>query len=306
MRSDKLKISINKKILIKSKEIEEYYPFIIMSKAQQDFFDSLRLAPGRIDPESILQIATKSWERSFKKRYLSKAPVRRSTTDNDEVENDYDFSNFELAYRALDPSKMWVLVEQIFSTNPKQVSKIDKNIVNLLKKYNVDNLPTLQKVNVFPMERRRQFYFNFKTRGVVRNEHLAYLVDPAFHKMETDLIMQQVPFDAIEAGRNGEVTKGTKLLADSLKMSKMLKYMINVLATECNMKEDVLRKLQIAGILQEANMMQQTLNLINESKKVDFEHFLNNYYKNDGFQTPPQNIVFLASSTHITPEKKWG
>ncbi|CAG8740442.1 7495_t:CDS:2, partial [Gigaspora rosea] len=76
MRSDKLKISINKKILIKSKEIEEYYPFIIMSKAQQDFFDSLRLAPGRIDPESILQIATKSWERSFKKRYLSKAPVR--------------------------------------------------------------------------------------------------------------------------------------------------------------------------------------------------------------------------------------
>ncbi|CAG8468631.1 16549_t:CDS:2, partial [Gigaspora rosea] len=236
------------------------------------------------------------------KRQSNRFDIKGSTTDNDEVENDYDFSNFELAYRALDPSKMWVLVEQIFSTNPKQVSKIDKNIVNLLKKYNVDNLPTLQKVIFEPLFSDNALYSTdldyINLAGVVRNEHLAYLVDPAFHKMETDLIMQQVPFDAIEAGRNEEVTKGTKLLADSLKMSKMLKYMINVLATECNMKEDVLRKLQIAGILQEANMMQ--------SKKVDFEHFLNNYYKNDGFQTPPQNIVFLASSTHITPEKKWG
>ncbi|CAG8660637.1 17832_t:CDS:1 [Cetraspora pellucida] len=133
-------------------------------------------------------------------------------------------------------------------------------------------------------------------------------------------------------------------------MSKMLKDMINVLATECNMKEDVLRKLQIAEILQKANMMQviiidlsmryvthihhqkfyevpgrlnkyqplgfiiievlfiksvikQTLNLINELK-VDFEYFLNNYYENYGSQTPPQNIVSLTSSTHITPEKK--
>ena len=54
MRSDKLKISINKKILIKSKEIEEYYPFIIISKAQQDFFGN-RVKPktssfGRVRP----------------------------------------------------------------------------------------------------------------------------------------------------------------------------------------------------------------------------------------------------------------
>ncbi|CAG8665210.1 8242_t:CDS:1, partial [Acaulospora morrowiae] len=214
----------------------------------------------------------------------------------------------------------------------------------------------------------------------------AHLVDPAFREMETDLVRgermclsssdrknidrsendrkkigkkgdgifrlrkKRLEFGAIEAGRNWEGTKGTKLLTDSLKMSKMLKDMINVLATECDMKEDVLRKLQIAGILQGANMMQvitvdlpmgyvtrihrrkfyevpgrlnkyqplgfiimevlfvksvikQTLNLINESK-VDFEHFLDNYYENDGFQTLPQNIVSLTSSTHITPEKK--
>ncbi|CAG8527891.1 13884_t:CDS:2, partial [Acaulospora morrowiae] len=188
----------------------------------------------------------------------------------------------------------------------------------------------------------------------------ANLIDPAFREMEIDLVREgmclsssdrenidrsdgifrlrkkHLEFGAIEAGRNREGTKGTKLLTDSLKMSKMLKDMINALATECNMKEDVLRKLQIAGILQGANMMQvitvdlpkgyvtrihrrkfyevpgrlnknqslgliimevlfvksvikQALNLINESE-VDFEHFLNNYYENDGFQTPPQNI----------------
>ncbi|CAG8690525.1 13381_t:CDS:2, partial [Cetraspora pellucida] len=49
---------------------------------------------------------------------------------------------------------------------------------------------------------------------------------------------------------------GTKLLTDSLKISKMLKDMINILATKCNIKKDVLRKLQITEILQEANMMQ--------------------------------------------------
>ncbi|CAG8790299.1 6143_t:CDS:1, partial [Acaulospora morrowiae] len=118
-----------------------------------------------------------------------------STTDNDEVESDHDFSNFELAYRTLDPSKMWVLnssgrvVEkviydharkleydsylhsfiindadeeakklfnknewnEILSSNPKQVPKIDENIVNLLKKYNVDNLPALQEVIFEPL-----------------------------------------------------------------------------------------------------------------------------------------------------------
>ncbi|CAG8711491.1 8536_t:CDS:1, partial [Funneliformis caledonium] len=36
----------------------------------------------------------------------------------------------------------------------------------------------------------------------------------------------------------------------------MLKDMINELASKCNMKEDIVRKLQVAGILQGANMMQ--------------------------------------------------
>ncbi|CAG8668622.1 23488_t:CDS:2 [Cetraspora pellucida] len=372
------------------------------------------------------------------KRQSNRFDIKESTTYNYEVESDYDFSNFELAYRALDPSKMWVLnssgrvVEkviydhareleydsylhsfiindadmeakklfnknewnEIFSSNPKQVPKIDEKIVNLLKKYNVDNLPTLQKVIFEPLfsdnapystdldyinlayrsmyslwRGEDDFTSASKLEGWFEMNIWAHLVDPAFREMETDLVRgegmclsssdrkntdrlrnKRLEFGAIEAGRNWEGTKGTKLLTNSLKMSKMLKDMINVLATECNMKEDVLRKLQIAGILQGANMMQvitvdlpmgyvtcihrrkfyevpgrlnkyqplgfiimevlfvksvikQTLNLINESK-VDFEHFLNNYYENDGSQTPPQNIVSLTSSTHITPEKK--
>ncbi|CAG8646100.1 22154_t:CDS:2, partial [Racocetra persica] len=339
------------------------------------------------------------------KRQSNRFDIKESTTYNDEVESDYNFSNFELAYRALDPSKMWVLnssgrvVEknEIFSSNPKQVPKIDEKIVNFLKKYNVDNLPTLQKVIFEPLfsdnapysidldyinlayrsmyslwRGEDDFTSASKLEGWFEMNIWAHLVDSAFCEMETDLVRgegmclsssdrkntdrsendrkkfgkkgdgifrlcnKRLEFGAIEAGRNWEGTKGTKLLTDFLKMSKMLKDMINVLATECNMKEDVLRKLQIAGILQGANMMQvitidlpmgyvtrihrrkfyevpgrlnkyqplgfiimevlfvksvikQTLNLINESK-VDFEHFLNNYYENDGSQTPPQNI----------------
>ncbi|CAG8681367.1 17905_t:CDS:2, partial [Gigaspora rosea] len=141
---------------------------------------------------------------------------RNSTTDNDEVESDYDFSNFELAYRALGPSKM----------------------------------------SMYSLWRREDdFTSTSKLEGWFEIIIWTHLVDFAFRKMETDLVRgegillnKRLEFGAIEAERNGEVTKGTKLLAYSLKMSKMLKDMINVLATECNMKEDVLRKLQIAGI----------------------------------------------------------
>ncbi|RIB16135.1 hypothetical protein C2G38_2190824 [Gigaspora rosea] len=143
---------------------------------------------------------------------------RNSTTDNDEVESDYDFSNFELAYRALGPSKMWVL------NSSGRV--IEKSMYSLWR-------------------REDDFTSTSKLEGWFEIIIWTHLVDFAFRKMETDLRLE---FGAIEAERNGEVTKGTKLLAYSLKMSKMLKDMINVLATECNMKEDVLRKLQIAGI----------------------------------------------------------
>ncbi|RIB16131.1 hypothetical protein C2G38_2190818 [Gigaspora rosea] len=153
---------------------------------------------------------------------------RNSTTDNDEVESDYDFSNFELAYRALGPSKMWVL------NSSGRV--IEKSMYSLWR-------------------REDDFTSTSKLEGWFEIIIWTHLVDFAFRKMETDLVRgegillnKRLEFGAIEAERNGEVTKGTKLLAYSLKMSKMLKDMINVLATECNMKEDVLRKLQIAGI----------------------------------------------------------
>ncbi|CAG8753401.1 17219_t:CDS:2, partial [Dentiscutata erythropus] len=235
------------------------------------------------------------------KKQSNRFDIKESTTDNDEVKSDYNLSNFELAYRAFDPSKMWVLnssehvVEknEIFFSNPKQVPKIDKNIVNLLIKYNIDNLPALQKVIFKPLfsdnapystdldyinlayrsmyslwRGEDDFISASRLEGWFKMNLWAHLIDPAFHVIEIDLVREEgmcllssdrknidrlrnkhLEFGVIEAGRNWEATKGTKLLTDSLKASKMLKDMINVLATEYNMKEDVLRKLQIAGIL---------------------------------------------------------
>ncbi|CAG8583273.1 13599_t:CDS:2 [Funneliformis mosseae] len=265
---------------------------------------------------------------------------------------------------------------EMFSSNLKQVPKIDKNITDLLKKYTVHDLSTLQKVmfeKFFPdnvpysadldyinlayrsmyslWKGEDDFTSAPKLEGWFEMNIWAHLIDPAFRGMEIELRNNRLEFGAIEAGRSWEGTKGTKLLTDSLKMCKMLKDMLNELASECNMKEDIVRKLQVAGILQGANMMQvitadlpmgyvtrirrrkfyevpgylnknqplafiimdvlfvksiikQTFNLINDESKVDFQHFLNGYYENDGSETTPQNSVSLTSSTHTTPKKK--
>ncbi|CAG8519357.1 7616_t:CDS:2, partial [Funneliformis caledonium] len=206
---------------------------------------------------------------------------------------------------------------EIFSTNLKQVPKIDKNITDFLKKYTVHELSTFQKVvfeKFFPdnvpystdldyinlayrsmyslWKGESNFNSSSKLEGWFEMNVWAHLVDPAFRGMEIELVRGEgqslsssnrknidrtvndrkkigkkgdgifrlrnnhLEFGAIEAGRNWEGSKGTKFLTDSLKMCKMLKDILNELASECNMKEDIVRKLQTAGILQGANMMQ--------------------------------------------------
>ncbi|CAG8690782.1 4802_t:CDS:2 [Funneliformis caledonium] len=66
----------------------------------------------------------------------------------------------------------------------------------------------------------------------------------------------RLEFGATEAGRKWEGKSGTKYLNDSLKINKMLKDMIGQLAVACDGKEDLVRKLQVVGILHGANRFQ--------------------------------------------------
>lgn len=66
----------------------------------------------------------------------------------------------------------------------------------------------------------------------------------------------RLEFGAIEAGRKWEGQKGTKYLNDSLKLNKMMKDMIVQLATICDGREDLVRKLEVIGILHGANRIQ--------------------------------------------------
>jgi hypothetical protein len=45
-------------------------------------------------------------------------------------------------------------------------------------------------------------------------------------------------------------------MTDSLKICKMLKDMLNWLAVECIMKEELVRRLRVVGMLQGANRLQ--------------------------------------------------
>ncbi|RIB00643.1 hypothetical protein C2G38_1139351 [Gigaspora rosea] len=66
----------------------------------------------------------------------------------------------------------------------------------------------------------------------------------------------RLEFGAIEAGRNWEEINGTKYMSDSLKISKMLKDMLDKLIRECKMKENLVKKLKVIGILHGANRLQ--------------------------------------------------
>lgn len=66
----------------------------------------------------------------------------------------------------------------------------------------------------------------------------------------------RLELEAIEAGRKWEEISGTKYMTDSLKISKLLKDMLDKLIMECKMKEDVVKKLKVIGILHGANRLQ--------------------------------------------------
>lgn len=64
---------------------------------------------------------------------------------------------------------------------------------------------------------------------------------------------RRLEFGAIEAWRRWEGKSGDKYLRDSLKLSKLLKDMLRLLFSECGMVKNVIRELQVVGILQGAN-----------------------------------------------------
>ncbi|CAG8715188.1 7630_t:CDS:2, partial [Funneliformis mosseae] len=70
------------------------------------------------------------------------------------------------------------------------------------------------------------------------------------------LCKDRLEFGAIEAGRKWEGHNGTKYLNDSLKLNKMMKDMIVQLTTICDWREDLVRKLEVIGILHGANRIQ--------------------------------------------------
>ncbi|CAG8711479.1 8535_t:CDS:2 [Funneliformis caledonium] len=156
--------------------------------------------------------------------------VKKTYTRNYVKKTD-DFSDFDLAYLNFDPKNMWTLkssgrvVEkakklfnndewnEIFSLNLKQVPKVDKNIIDLLKKYTLHDLSTLQQVifeNIFPDNvpystdlnyinlAYRSMYslwkgeVNFtsaqKLEGWFEMNVWAHLVDPVFCGMEIELV----------------------------------------------------------------------------------------------------------------------
>ncbi|CAG8575774.1 990_t:CDS:2 [Acaulospora morrowiae] len=121
----------------------------------------------------------------------------------------------------------------------------------------------------------------------------------------------RLEFGAIETGRKWEGKSGTKYMTDSLKICKMLKDMLNQLAIECDMKEDLVRKLQVVGILNGANRIQvMTVDLpkgyithirYNKQDEVDLENFLDDSDNQDGYHTPPRTV---SSKTFVTPQKE--
>ncbi|CAG8473689.1 8463_t:CDS:2 [Ambispora gerdemannii] len=131
-----------------------------------------------------------------------------------------------------------------------------------------------------------------KLEGWFQHNVWSRLIDPAFHDMKVELIRgegmslassdrknegrtisgrkkigkkgdgifritkDRMEFGAIETGRKWEGLKGTKYLKDSLKLNKMLKDMLTQLVAECDRKDDIIRQLQVIGMLNGGNRLQ--------------------------------------------------
>ncbi|CAG8500222.1 16690_t:CDS:2 [Funneliformis caledonium] len=139
---------------------------------------------------------------------------------------------------------------------------------------------------------------------------------------------KHIEFGAVEAGRKWEGKNSTKYLTDSLKLCKMIKDVLTQLSIECNGVEDLVRKIQVIGILNRANMIQvagrlsksdplalvlkevlcvksiikQILDIINKKNSVDIGIFLNDSDEQDGSRTPP-NVTIPPTFTILNSDR---
>ncbi|CAG8813346.1 41774_t:CDS:2 [Gigaspora margarita] len=227
-------------------------------------------------------------------------------------------NDIDVATKSLFLEEEW---KEITTSVAKDKPKLENSLVNLLKKYTVDDVERLRDVLFEPFipngckyDRKHHFdldFINSSYRGILRLWEMeenpiidsllegwyemnmwSRVIDPAFDNLNIDLVRgegmshassdrknltrttndrkklgrkgdgvfrlcnDRLEFGAIETGRKWEGNSGTKYMTDSLKICKMLKDMLNQLAIECGMKEDLVRKLQVVGILNGANRIQ--------------------------------------------------
>ncbi|CAI2190738.1 14369_t:CDS:2 [Funneliformis geosporum] len=180
--------------------------------------------------------------------------------------------------------------KEITTSEVKNKPSLEQSHMDLLK--TIDNVEKLQEIIFEPFmqdgskyDKRSHFdlnYINYSYRGMLflwqkeenpfDSEKLegwyemnvwSHLIDPAFHNLNIDLgdgvfrlCKDRLEFGAIETGRKWEGEKGTKYMHDSLKMCKMLKDMVTQLAIICDGREELVRKLEVVGILHGANRIQ--------------------------------------------------
>lgn len=159
--------------------------------------------------------------------------------------------------------------------------------------YNLDFINYAYRGMLFLWEMENSFTSDTsKLEGWYQHNIWSRLIDPAFHDIDVELLRgesmsfassdrknegktvsnrkkigrkgdgifritkDRMEFGAIETGRKWEGLNGSKYLRDSLKLGKMLKDMFTQLVVECDGKEDVIRKLQVIGILNGGNRLQ--------------------------------------------------
>ncbi|CAG8699453.1 5013_t:CDS:2, partial [Acaulospora colombiana] len=227
-------------------------------------------------------------------------------------------NDIDVATKSLFSDEEW---NEITTSVAKDKPKLKDSLVNLLKKYIVDDVERLRDVLFEPFipdgrkyDRKYHFdldFINGAYRGILRLWEMeenpiidsllegwyevnmwGRVIDPAFDNLNIDLVRgegmshassdrknltrvkndrkklgrkgdgifrlrkDRLEFGAIEAGHKWEGKSGTKHMTDSLKICKMLKDMLNQLSIKCDMKEDLVRKLQVVGILNGANRIQ--------------------------------------------------
>ncbi|CAG8634137.1 11296_t:CDS:2, partial [Ambispora gerdemannii] len=178
------------------------------------------------------------------------------------------------------------LQEILFESFVPDGGKYDRNIY-----YDLNFINYAYRGMLFLWERKENPFIE-RLEGWYEMNVWSHLIDPAFHNLNIDLVrgegmslassdrknlertiharkkigrkgdgvfrlcMDRLEFGAIESGRKWEGQSGTKYMTDSLKICKMLKDMLNQLATECDTRENLVRKLQVVGMLHGANRIQ--------------------------------------------------